>query len=293
MELGLFAVTASPIAGPIWLDTLAREAEARQVSSIWVPEHVVLFDDYSSHYPYSAEGKLPTPPGSGVLEPFTTLSYLAARTSTVRLGTGICLLAQRNPVYAAKEVATLDWLSGGRFEFGIGVGWLEEEYAAVGVPWARRGDRTDEYVRLMRVLWCDDPSSYEGSFHSLPPCNMHPKPVQQPHPPLHFGGESDRALRRVARFGNGWYSFNRLPDDVGEGVSRLERALEVEGRTRADVQVTVCPYFNGCTPELIEQYAQEGIDRVIALLLAFTPDDIPRALDDLEPCFERARALSD
>ncbi len=153
MEFGLFAPTANPFASPEWLHALGTEAEERGYSSIWVPEHVVLFDDYSSSYPYAEDGKIPGAPGSGMLEPFTTLSFLAACTKTVRLATGICLLAQRNPVYSAKEVATLDWLSNGRVDFGIGVGWLEEEYDVVNVPFAKRGKRTDEYLEVMKALW--------------------------------------------------------------------------------------------------------------------------------------------
>jgi probable F420-dependent oxidoreductase len=292
MEIGLFAPTASPFSTPEWLHALGSEAEARGISSIWVPEHVVLFDEYESTYPYAADGKIPAPPGSGMLEPFTTLSFLAACTQTVRLATGICLLAQRNPVYSAKEVATLDWLSGGRGDFGIGVGWLEEEYRVVNVPFARRGKRTDEYLEVLKALWTTDPSSYSGEFYELPSCNMHPKPVQQPHPPLVFGGESDAALRRVARYGQGWYTFNRLPDQVDEGLARLDAALAAEGRSRDEVKVTACPYFNPVTPEMIDQYAESGIEQVSLLFFAMTPDDVPAAFDALAPMLERARSFA-
>ncbi|MEJ5255010.1 MAG: LLM class F420-dependent oxidoreductase [Acidimicrobiales bacterium] len=292
MDFGLFAPTANPFATPEWLDALGRGAEERGVHSLWVPEHVVLFEEYASRYPYAADGRIPAPPGSGMLEPFTTLSFLAACTTTVRLGTAICLLPQRNPVYAAKEVATLDWLSNGRVDFGIGVGWLAEEFAAVNVPWPQRGRRTDDYLRVMKALWCEDPSSYEGEFYSLPSCSMYPKPVQTPHPPLHIGGESDAALRRVARVGQGWFTFNRLPAEVPEGMERLRRELDHAGRDRSEVTVTVCPYFNGCTPEMVEQYAQAGVDQVVALFFAMTADDVPAALDELQPCLDRARSLS-
>jgi probable F420-dependent oxidoreductase len=291
MELGLFAPTASPFASSGWLHALGSGAEERGYSSIWVPEHVVLFDEYSSSYPYSPDGKIPAPPGSGMLEPFTTLSYLAACTTTVRLATGICLLAQRNPVYSAKEVATLDWLSDGRVDFGIGVGWLEEEYEVVNVPFARRGARTDEYVAVLRALWTTDPSSHHGEFYDLPACNMHPKPVQDPHPPLVFGGESDAALRRVARHGQGWYTFNRLPDEVGEAMRRLDKALAAEGRSRDDVTVTACPYFNAFTPEMVDQYAEAGVDQVTALFFAMTTDDVAPAFDALQALLDRARRV--
>lgn len=292
MDLGLFAPTANPFSTPDWLTALGRHAEERGWSSIWVPEHVVLFDEYTSSYPYSPDGKIPAPPGSGMLEPFTTLAYLAAVTSTVRLGTGICLLPQRNPVYTAKEVANVDWVSGGRVDFGIGVGWLREEFAVVNVPWPNRGRRTDEYLEVLRTLWQDDPSSFEGEIYTLPPCSMHPKPVQTPHPPLHFGGESEAALARVARAGQGWYSFNRLPADVPEGLARLDAALAAQGRTRDDVRVTVCPYFHGLTPEMVEQYAEAGVDQVTALFFAMSADDVEEAFDGLQPCLDRLAEVS-
>ena len=176
---------------------------------MWVAEHVVLFDDYRSAYPYAANGRIPAPPESGMLEPFTALAFLAAVTKTLRLGTGICLLPQRNPVYTAKEAANVDFLSGGRLDLGIGVGWLAEEFRAVAAPFEHRGARCRSYVEVMRALWCDAVSEYKDEFYELPACRMYPKPVQRPHPPLHFGGESDAALRRVADLGQGWYGFNR------------------------------------------------------------------------------------
>src|SRR6186997_170685 len=211
MDIGLFVPLGNGNANAELLRALGREAEARAFESIWVAEHVVMFDDYESQYPYAADGRFPGGGDTGLLEPLTALTYLAAITDRVRLGTGICLVPQRNPVYTAKQVADLDSLSGGRVDFGIGVGWLREEFEALGVPFERRGKRTDEYLQVMRSLWCDDTSSFEGELYTLRPCRMYPKPVQQPHPPIHVGGESDAALRRVARFGQGWFSFNRLP----------------------------------------------------------------------------------
>jgi probable F420-dependent oxidoreductase len=289
MQIGIFPTTASPFATPDWLTAVGVGAEERGFDSLWVPEHVVLFEEYESRYPYSPDGRIPTAPESGMLDPFAALAFLASCTSTIRLATGIALLPQRNPVYAAKEIATIDWLSEGRVDLGIGVGWLREEFEAVGVDWANRGRRTDEYLGVLRALWCDDPSSYEGEFYSLPACNMFPKPVQQPHPPVHIGGESDAALRRVARLGQGWYTIDRAPDGLAEPLARLEELLAEQGRTRDEVQVTVSPYFQGLTPDMVRGYAEAGVDRVTALFWAASPDDVPAALDDLVPCLEAAR----
>lgn len=290
MHLDLWTPTASPLATPDLLAALGAEAEARGVHRIWVGEHAVLFDRYRSEYPYSPDGHIPMPDGSGLLEPLTTLSYLAARTTTVRLGTAMLLLPQRNPVYTAKEVATLDWLSGGRVDIGVGVGWLREEVEAVGVPWERRGARTDDYLEVLRTLWCDDPSAHDGPYYRLPECRMFPKPVQDPHPPVHVGGESDAALRRAARAGQGWHTFNRRPGDLAEPLTRLEALLAEQGRARSDLEITVCPYFHELTPDRVEQYAAAGADAVAALCFAAGAAEVPAVLDALQPCLDRAAA---
>jgi probable F420-dependent oxidoreductase len=290
MDFDVWLPTANPFATPELLAAVAHEAEARAVHGIWVGEHVVTFEHYASKYPYADSGQLPMPPGSGLLEPFTTLAFLAGITTSVRLGTAMCLLPQRNPVYSAKEVATLDWLSSGRVDFGVGVGWLREEFEAVEVPWERRGDRCDEYLEVLRTLWCDDPSSFSGTYYSLPACNFHPKPLQDPHPPLHIGGESEAALRRAARIGQGWHTFNRAPADLPPAVARLEALLAEQGRTRSEIRVTVCPYFKPLDPSITEQYAEAGADAVSALVFAMSPHDVPAAFEALDPCLERARA---
>ncbi len=288
MKFDLWLPTASPMTTPELLDAVAEGAEARGIGTIWVGEHVVLFEQYESRYPYAEDGRIPAPPGSGLLEPLVTLTYLASRTSSVRLGTAMLLLPQRNPVYVAKEVSTLDWLSGGRVDLGIGVGWLKEEFDALNVPWERRGRRTDEYLEVLRTLWVDNPSEYHGDTYDLPACEMYPKPVQQPHPPIHIGGETPAALRRTARLGQGWHTFNRSPGELATGVAQLDVHLEVAGRSRADLHVTVCPYFQQLTPAAVEQYAEAGADAVAALFFAFTPEDVARAFDDLEACREAA-----
>jgi probable F420-dependent oxidoreductase len=281
MDVGAFVPLGSYNAHGEYLRSVGPALEERGFESVWVAEHVVLFDDYESEYPYAADGRFPGGAKSGVLEPLTALAYLAAVTDRVRLGTGICLVPQRNPVYTAKQVVDLDVLSGGRVDFGIGVGWLREEFEAVAAPFERRGHRTDEYLQVMKSLWCDEVSSFSGDTYDLPPCRMYPKPVQQPHPPIHVGGESDAALRRVARHGQGWYTFNRLPNQLAEPLARLDELLDAEGRKRSEVQLTVCPYFNAVTPDMVDAYAEAGVDRLVVLLLAFERDAMLTAADQL------------
>ncbi len=281
MKLGLFAPLANPIATPEFVETLGRETDAAGFDSLWVAEHVVLFDEYASSYPYSEDGRIPVGADSGFLDPFPAITYLAAVTDRIRLGTGICLVPQRNPVYTAKEVATADWLSGGRVDFGVGVGWLAEEFAAVDTPFDRRGARCRSYLGVCRTLWCDEISQYEDEFYTLAPCRQFPKPVQDPHPPIFFGGESEAALRRVADIGQGWYGFNLLPAEFRERAGRLEDLLGKRDRTLADVELYVSPYLKGCDESTIEGYREAGVDQVILPLFVRDADDLKRQVDTL------------
>ncbi len=287
MQFDLWLPTASPMTTFDLLDAVAEESEARGIGTIWVGEHVVLFADYASAYPYAADGRIPAPSGSGLLDPMITLSYLAARTTTVRLGTAMLLLPQRNPVYTAKEVSSLDWLSNGRVDLGIGVGWLKEEFEALNVPWERRGARTDEYLQVLRTLWCDETSSFDGDIYTLNQCEMFPKPLQQPHPPIHIGGETAPALRRAARH-QGWHTFNRSPAELAAGLRDLDVELDKVGRARSNLHITVCPYFNELTPDGVERYAEAGADAVAALFFCFSPSDVAQTFDSLEACREAA-----
>jgi probable F420-dependent oxidoreductase len=291
MNVGAFVPVGTLNANPDFVSGLGPVLEERGFESLWVAEHVVLFDDYDSKYPYADSGRFPGGGDSGLLEPLTALAFVAATTTTLRLGTGICLVGQRNPVYTAKQVADVDVLSGGRVDFGVGIGWLREEFDAVAMPFEHRGARSDEHLAVMKALWTDETSSFDGRYYQLPECRMYPKPVQQPHPPIHVGGESDGALRRVARHGQGWFGFNRLPDQVPEALERLDSALGAEGRSRAEIAVSVCPYFNPVDVDAIKHYADLGVDRVILVVFGFDRDGFLRAADDAAVLVETAAAL--
>src|SRR5260370_30931244 len=169
MRVGLFLPSVSPVATPEFLTAYAEAAEQAGFDSIWLGEHVVFLDEYASSYPYSADGRLGLPPDNGMLELFSTLTFLAAVTDRIRLGTAVCLVPQRNPVYTAKSVATADWLSGGRVDFGVGIGWLREEFAVLDVPFEQRAARTRDYVEAMKTCWRDHRSAYTGVHSTLPP----------------------------------------------------------------------------------------------------------------------------
>ncbi len=292
MKIGAFVPLGAYNANAAYLRAVGPALEERGFESVWVPEHVVLFDDYESRYPYSDDGRFPGSGDAGMLEPLTALTYLAAVTDELRLGTGICLITQRNPVYTAKQVADLDVLSGGRVEFGVGVGWLREEFDALNMPFDRRGDRARDHLEVMRSLWTEPTSSYDGELYGLSECRMYPKPVQQPHPPIHFGGETDAAMRRVAELGQGWFGFNRTPDEVPEALERLDRALEAQGRKRDEITISISPYFKAVDAAALERYAELGVDRLIVAAFAFDVDGLLTTLDQLTTTLvEPARTL--
>jgi probable F420-dependent oxidoreductase len=272
VKVGLFLPSVTPIATPEFLTAYGEAAEEAGFDSIWLGEHVVFFDDYVSRYPYSDDGRVGLPPGSGMLEMFTTLSFLAAATTKVRLGTAVCLVPQRNPVYTAKSAATLDWLSGGRLDFGVGIGWLREEFEALHEPFEERAPRTREYLEVMRALWRDGVSSFAGKYYDLPACRMDPKPVQEGGPPVYFGGETDAALRRVAEIGDGWHGFNHTPGTAAECVRRLEGFLGQAGRGLSDVDITVATYLQPAEPDDLPAFRDAGVDQIV--LTGFAADPV-------------------
>jgi len=283
VKVGVLALLKGRNSDPDFVRTLGTAIEERGFESVWVPEHVVLFDRYDSKYPYADDGKLLFGPETGLLDPISALTFIAAHTRRIRLGTGVCLIPQRNPVYAAKQVADLDVLSAGRVELGIGVGWLKEEFDALNVPFARRGARSDEHLQIMKRLWTETTPEFEGEFYHLPPCRMYPKPVQKPHPPVHVGGESQSAIRRAAAHGQGWFTMKRLPVDLPEPLARLDQALAAHGRSRhdGDFELTVCPANKPLDKDSIDGYAALGVDRLLVVCVARTRDELLRTLDAL------------
>jgi len=281
MQIGLFAPVGYPFGTADYLHALGVAAEERGFHSLWMAEHVVLFDDYASRYPYAADGRIPAQGEAGFVDPFEALAFLAAVTRRIRLGTGICLVPQRNPVYTAKQAASVDWLSNGRLDFGVGIGWLAEEFRALQLPFEHRAARCREYLEVIRRLWCDPVSSHRGEFYELPACRQYPKPVQQPHPPIHFGGEGMPAMRRVADLGEGWYPFNLEPETLAQRLRALDRLLAERGRSRREVAVSICPYFRPADLDTVKRYRDAGADQVILLVIAPDPGELRATLDRL------------
>ena len=258
---------------PEYIAAAAAMVEQLGYDSFWVPEHVLFFPEYESKYPYSEDGRIQGDPRS-LLDPLTALTYVAANTSKIRLGTGICLVPQRNPVYTAKQVADLDYLSGGRVDFGIGIGWLKEEFNALGVPWTDRAGRTEECIGVMKTLWCDELSSFQGKYFSFEAAYQNPKPVQRPHPPLIFGGESRAALKRVATLGQGWFTFNVTPESLAHGIDILQPLLEEQGRTISDISISVTPDRKHINQESLKRFEELGAEQIILPLFANNTDKL-------------------
>jgi probable F420-dependent oxidoreductase len=268
---------------PEYIAAASAAIEALGFDSLWAPEHVLFFPAYASRYPYSDDGRIPGAP-TGLLDPFSSLTFAAAHTSKIRLGTGICLVPQRNPVYCAKQVADLDFLSDGRFDFGVGIGWLREEFEALGVPWERRADRTLQALDVMRSLWTEKTSTLRGDFYKIEGAMQNPKPVQRPHPPIIFGGESHAALERVAATGDGWYGYNLTPDQATERMGMLAALLAQKNRRRDDIVVNVGPASDALTRAAFAEFAELGVDQII--VGAYATD-----LDQLQRRAERSLAL--
>lgn len=282
MQFGIQTLFGGAVASqPDYVIAAGKALEERGFSHIWAAEHVVNFPRYASRYPYSDDGVPPFRTDTGILEPFTVLSFLAAHTRRIQLGSGITILPQRNPVYLAKQAADVDVLSGGRLVLGVGVGWAAEEYAALGVPFARRGARARDYLQVIRTLWCDEVSSFEGEFHQLPPCVQGPKPVRKPHPPIFIGGESDAALRRVAEFGQGWMGYRLTPQTLPERLAKLAAMLAEYGRSLDDIEIAVSPYDARCDLDTVKRFADLGVRQLILVGFADSLDDLLRLLDGM------------
>jgi len=282
MKIGVFSLALAMAKGTALSKAFASNAERLGFSTLWVPEHVVLLDKYASRYPYSENGLLPAPTNAPIPDPFLSLAVMASATEKIRLATGICLVPEHNPVVLAKVIATLDWLSDGRFALGVGIGWLEEEFAAIRVPWERRAQRTRECIEAMRRLWGDEISSYSGEFVSFQEVRSYPKPIRGAGVPIIFGGESTPALRRVAEYGTGWFGFNLRPDEAAAKISKLEQILRANNRKLSDIELIISPSGKPITVDDLKRYRDAGVSEVAitSIGLARTPEAVAKTLEE-------------
>jgi len=259
MHIGLFGINTGACANPSTAAAVAKAAEAAGFESVWTGEHVVL--------PDPRQAPSPAAPETPMLHPPALLAFLAGQTRTIKLATGITLVAQRNPVVLAKEIGSLDVLCGGRLLFGIGAGYLHQEFAALGVDFATRGARTDEYIDAMRELWRAPKPVFSGRFVHFGDINAQPRPVQAGGPPVIVGGTSPGALKRAVQRGQGWYGFALDVATTGKVIGELKRYLQDTTRDPALGELT----FSVTPPVLpskamMEDYAALGVSRVIPML---------------------------
>ena len=245
---------------------IAEVAEQSGLESVWMPEHLVFPASVRSRYPYAEDGTPPAiRPETPLLDPLIVLAQVAARTSRLRLGTNVYVLPLRHPIAVARMATTLDVLSGGRFSFGVGAGWLEEEFEAVGADFSRRGALVRESVRAMKALWTEAEPTFRGQTWSFGPVRFEPKPVQKPHPPILVGGESEAALRRAAAVGDGWYGVRHTPESVVPQVARLHAELASAGRVGVPFEITVSTSAAALDRGALRRFEDAGVDRVVAL----------------------------
>ena len=243
MRYGFYLPTRGPTASPEALETLVQRAEALGFASVMIADHVVFPATIKSKYPYTVTGAFPG--GGDALEQLALMAFVAAKTRTLRLVTSVMILPHRNPVVTAKALATIDVLSSGRVTVGVGVGWLREEFVALGAPdFDRRGAVSDEYLRIFKTLWTECPASFAGRFYRFEAVRCLPQPVQKPHPPIWIGGHSPAALRRVARLGDGWHPVGAnpavplRPAELATLLGELYRLTEAEGRDPAALTIS-------------------------------------------------------
>ena len=256
MRFGLFSVNAGPCREPETARRVGRAAEDAGFDSLWAGEHVVLPDPRVPPSPMNPE--------DDILDPVVALTFLAGHTRRVWLGTGIIILPQRNPLVLAKELASLDVLSGGRLIFGVGVGYLEPEFRALGVPFAGRGRRTLEYLGAMRAIWSEEKPAYQGRYVAFSGVQARPRPLQQPHPPIVMGGHSPAAYRRAVEHANGWYGFALTLDATRQALEGLRQAGEQYRRPAelGELEVSVTPRGQ-LDEQIVAEFARLGVHRLI------------------------------
>jgi probable F420-dependent oxidoreductase len=258
----------------IQIDDLAREAEARGFESLWVPEHTHIPSSRRTPWPGGAE--LPKE-YSHSYDPFVALMFAAAVTSTIKIGTGICLVIERDTITMAKEIASLDRLSGGRFLFGVGGGWNAEEMEHHGTAFKTRFRKMVEQVQALKTIWTQDEAEFHGDFVNFDALWSWPKPLQQPHPPIFLGGETSYTLQRVVDYCDGWLPRSRRPELILQGIGELRERAAKAGRDMKTISVTASGAPGD--PKLVDSYREAGCDRCIFSLPSAERDTVLPLLD--------------
>ena len=256
---------------------LAQACEGHGFESLWVPEHPAIPAGPKSPWPGSPDGTIPQMYYECV-DPFVALGRASAVTSTLKLGTGICLVPERNPILLAKEIATLDHFSDGRFLFGIGTGWLREETELFGIEFSQRIGYTRESIQAMKELWTKDAGEFHGKYIDFPPIYSSPKPAQKPHPPVLIGGRARNVFRRVVSWGDGWMPNRITPEELREGRQEIARLAADAGRDPDSIEVSV--FGQPADPEILKAFEDAGAARAMVFADSAPRDAALRQVDD-------------
>ncbi len=259
MKIGIFAFETELSVDPA---VLAKRAEELGFESFWIPEHAIIPVETTSPFGGSPDGIIPET-YKRIVDPFVALARASAVTKTIKLGTGICLVPEHNPLLLAKEVATLDHLSGGRFIFGIGAGWLKEETEIMGGDFPHRWTQAREAILAMKELWTRDEAEYHGEYYDFPPVRSFPKPAQKPHPPILLGGNASNVFKRVVEWGDGWMPGRVSIDDLKQGRTTLNRLAEKSGRDPQSIEILAFGQSGRYRDrEVIKDLEAASVDRV-------------------------------
>ncbi len=289
MKIGVLTFLTAQSGDP---GAIAREAENLGFESFFVAEHLCLPSAYSTYYPRSKDGKVPEF-YARLIDPFVALAIAAHTTSTIKLGTGICLLPERNVIETAKVTASIDLYSGGRLILGVGAGWFPEEARAMGVDFARRWRHLREGVEALRLLWSKDDVAYEGEIVRFPPLKLGPKPVQQPGPPILLGAHDPKyALKRVARYADGWCPGGLSVEKARECIPQIRAMAQEYGRDAARLEFSVL-LMGGAPPnaETIMQYQEAGVNRLVIAAAGSQAGDAVKAVRECAAVVETAARI--
>ncbi len=275
MKLGVCIFLTHYAAAPA---ATARAAEELGFESLWMPEHPCIPLRYDTPFPGTKDGKAPRPYWTSY-DPFVALSYAAAATRTLKVATGICLVAQRDPIITAKQVASLDFLSGGRFYFGVGGGWLREEMVLMGANYDRRWAQVKDRVLAMKKIWMEEAAEHNGEFARFPSILSEPKPVQKPHPPIYIGGNHPHSYKRVGEWGDGWIPIGVTPDDVARGKERIAEYAHASGRDPGKLEISV--FGQEPSAQTLDALERAGAVRYVTFVPSHGPGDMERELSTL------------
>jgi len=279
VKIGLMFANTGPFGEREGASVLAKASEEFGVESLWTVEHVVVPVGYESSYPYAKGGKMPGPEDSSIPDPLAWLSFMAAITETVKLATGILLLPQRHPLYVAKEVATIDRLSNGRLLLGIGIGWMQEEFNALGIPFDERVGRTEESVEALSSLWSPGASDFRGKFYNWDTCHSSPKPVQPGGVPVVVGGHVKGAARRAGRLGDGFFPAKGSIDQMKEMLDEMRGEAKRVGRDASAIELTTMPDLRD--HDHLRALIDLGFTRFVTGPPGYDEDGLRKGLDKL------------